>query len=298
MLTMAVMPLPAFGWSSPLPVPELATGYHEFTPWITPDGMRLYFVAVYPFGFGGNDIFFRDRQPDGSWGPILNLGPPINSAADERAPCLSPDGRTFIFTSYGRRNQPAVTSIYCSQLLLNGQWSEPRPFEGSINSKYSEFTAYPSHDGNRMFFTSYRPGGTGNEDIWCIAQVSGGWGEAYPLKPPINSKASERTEAVGWGDDRLFFCSDRPFGLGDEDLYMARLDGDKHGGTVQWLGVSSRRREYSPTYDALNGVLYFCRMNPGSRSRGMDIYMSRAKLPWGEDGPTYLARLFNTFQHF
>ena len=77
-------------------VPGLATDYHEFTPWITPDGMRLYFVAVYQFGFGGNDIFYRNRQPDGSWGPILNLGPPINSAADERAPCLSPDGRTFI----------------------------------------------------------------------------------------------------------------------------------------------------------------------------------------------------------
>jgi len=281
-----------------VPVPGLATDYHEFTPWITPDCMRLYFVAVYPVGFGGNDIFYRNRQSDGSWGPIINLGPPINSAADERAPCLSPDGRTFMFTSYGRPNQPAVTSIYCAQLLFNGRWSEPKPFDPA-NSRYSEFTAYPTHDGSRMYFTSYRPGGSGNEDIWCIEQVPGGWGQPYPLKPPINSAYAERTEAVGWGDEFLFFGSNRPFGLGYDDLFLAQLDADKKGGTIRWLGeVNSVQREYSPTYDAKSGVLYFCRMRPGSRSRGMDIYMSRANLPWDEDGPPCLVLLFNTFQHF
>jgi hypothetical protein len=297
-LVVALMPVPAAGWSEAVPVSGLATEYHEFTPWITIDGLRLYFTAVYPGGFGGNDIFYRDRQPDGSWGPIINLGPPINSVWDERAPCVSPDGKTFIFTSYGRPNQPSVTSIYCSHLLLNGQWSEPVPFDPT-NSKCSEFTAYPSHDGSRIWFTSYRPGGHGGEDIWCVTQVPGGWSDAYDLDPPINEKYSERTEAVGWGDYQLFFCSFRPFGLGDEDLFLATLNKDMKGGTIRWLtGANSVQREYSPTYDANSGVLYFCRMRPASRSRGMDIYMSRAKLPWGEDGPASMVRLFNSFQHF
>ena len=44
------------------------------------------------------DLYVRERTPTG-WGPLRHLDLPINSAAEESAPFVSPDGRYLYFTS-------------------------------------------------------------------------------------------------------------------------------------------------------------------------------------------------------
>jgi hypothetical protein len=44
------------------------------------------------------DLYVRDKK-DGAWGPLRHLPAPINSAAEESSPMISPDGKTFYFTS-------------------------------------------------------------------------------------------------------------------------------------------------------------------------------------------------------
>jgi len=39
------------------------------------------------------------RGDDGAWGPPRNLGPEVNSSAEENRPSVTLDGRYFFFTS-------------------------------------------------------------------------------------------------------------------------------------------------------------------------------------------------------
>ena len=66
---------------------------------IHPDGRTLYFSSNGHPGFGGLDIYMSRKQEDGTWGPALNLGYPINTSADENSLLVSADGRIAYFAS-------------------------------------------------------------------------------------------------------------------------------------------------------------------------------------------------------
>ncbi len=68
-------------------------------PSICATGDTLYFVSDAPGGFGGKDIWMAEL--DGSnWLNPQNLGPRINTSADEMYPCIHPDGSLY-FASNG-----------------------------------------------------------------------------------------------------------------------------------------------------------------------------------------------------
>jgi hypothetical protein len=52
-----------------------------------------------PGGFGGEDIYVTARNESGAWGPLVNLGPLLNTDKDDRCPSLTPDLRIFMFDS-------------------------------------------------------------------------------------------------------------------------------------------------------------------------------------------------------
>ena len=65
---------------------------------VSPDGLSLYFQSDRPGGFGSSDLYVSHRDSkDAPWGEPQNLGPSINSAANEVATAISPDGETLFF---------------------------------------------------------------------------------------------------------------------------------------------------------------------------------------------------------
>ncbi len=50
-------------------------------------------------GLGGGDLYLSFRETNGSWTKLRNMGPPVNSSANEYCPMLSPDGRYLFFSS-------------------------------------------------------------------------------------------------------------------------------------------------------------------------------------------------------
>jgi outer membrane protein OmpA-like peptidoglycan-associated protein len=48
---------------------------------------------------GQKDLYVSFRQADGSYGPLQNLGPAVNSSANEGSPFLAADGKTLYFSS-------------------------------------------------------------------------------------------------------------------------------------------------------------------------------------------------------
>ncbi len=100
---------------------NINTSGREVTPFIHPDNQTLYFASNGHPGFGDMDIFFSRRQPDGSWGPAVNLGYPINTADEDASLIVAADGKTAYFAS-DRSDSRGALDIYSFEL-----YPEARP---------------------------------------------------------------------------------------------------------------------------------------------------------------------------
>jgi len=70
----------------------------EAGAYVAPNGRYLIFEAKNPKGLGGTD-FYISYQRDDAWTEPKNLGPVVNSNAEETCAMVSPDGRYLFFTS-------------------------------------------------------------------------------------------------------------------------------------------------------------------------------------------------------
>jgi len=91
---------------------------------VSPDGSALYFTSDRSGGYGGKDIYSCKRLSNGEWGKAVNLGPSINTAFDEEAPVIYPDGKNLFFSS-NRKSESCCFNDFASTLLNEGNWSKP-----------------------------------------------------------------------------------------------------------------------------------------------------------------------------
>lgn len=71
----------------------------EDGPYLHPDGKTLYYSSNGNKTMGGFDIFFSEKEDDGSWGKPLNMGYPINTTGDDIFYIISPDGKRAYYAS-------------------------------------------------------------------------------------------------------------------------------------------------------------------------------------------------------
>jgi len=79
-------------WSEPVILgPGINTELNEESPFLSPDGNRLYFSSQGHSTIGGFDVFFTELLEDGTWHEVpVNLGFPLNTTDDDFA--ISPTG--------------------------------------------------------------------------------------------------------------------------------------------------------------------------------------------------------------
>lgn len=85
-------------WKSKIAESDINTDFHEFHPFVSPDGSYLIFDSNRPGGFGGYDIYIVFKNKDGSWGKSVNLGSQINSNGNENVATVSLDGKYLFFS--------------------------------------------------------------------------------------------------------------------------------------------------------------------------------------------------------
>ena len=78
--------------------PQVNSSYSDHHSLPSQDGTSLYVTSGRPGGYGGEDIYVTTKE-HGVWGPLVNLGPLVNSDKDDRCPAFSPDFRVFYFDS-------------------------------------------------------------------------------------------------------------------------------------------------------------------------------------------------------
>jgi len=75
------------------------TPLNEESPFISPEGDKLYFSSQGHNTIGGFDVFYCELNPDGTWGQPVNMGYPLNTTDDDFAfsPLMSEDNELFLF---------------------------------------------------------------------------------------------------------------------------------------------------------------------------------------------------------
>lgn len=155
-------------WSEPkLMIAEVNSDYWETDANISADGNTLFYTSDKPGGQGGRDIWQMKKLPTGEWAKVQNLGYPINSNLDEEAPYLHPDGKTLYFSSKSHSTMGGF-DVYSSTLNIDGIWSEPKNLGYPINTTGDDVFYFPTNDGKKAYFSSYREGGKGQQDIYMI----------------------------------------------------------------------------------------------------------------------------------
>ncbi len=142
---------------------------------------------------------------------------------------------------------------------------------GIASTRYSEvhLTLNPQGD-TAVWFSRDRPGGAGGYDIWMSQRTAEGWRQAQPV--PFNSPTRDFDPAFSSDGRFVYFCSDRPGGLGGDDLY--RVPVTQAGfGEVEHLGaaVNSAGNEFAPMLSPRGDRLLFSSDRAGG-SGGHDLF--------------------------
>jgi outer membrane protein OmpA-like peptidoglycan-associated protein len=95
--------LPGGDWGKPVNLgPTINTAYDEYTPFVHPDGVTLYFSSRGHKTMGGYDVFYSRTLPNDEkvWIEPVNVGYPVNSPGDDVFYAVTPDKQKAYFTSF------------------------------------------------------------------------------------------------------------------------------------------------------------------------------------------------------
>jgi hypothetical protein len=207
-------------WGAPVNLgPPVNSTYNDASPSLSADGLVLYFEAVNrPGGCGLYDIWVATRETTSDpWGEPVNLGPPVNSWANDGAPCISHDGLELFFSSERSGGYGNGDIWVTTRATRDYPWSEPVNLGPEVNGPYGDGFPSISADGLRIFFSSGfpmgvyspRPGGFGECDLWMTrrANKDESWGEPVNLGPIVNTANDEFTPSISSDASMLYFSS-------------------------------------------------------------------------------------------
>ena len=155
-------------WSPAKPIEgEINTGGREDHASFSPDGRVIYFSSDRRGGEGGLDLWYSERQRDGTWGRPVNMGEGINTDKDETSVFLAPSGERLIFASKGHFNMGGYDIFRC-ELEENGTWSQPTNIGYPLNTTSDNTFYVPVNNGLQALYTRFTNEAIGRRDLWYV----------------------------------------------------------------------------------------------------------------------------------
>lgn len=210
-------------WSPPENLgPTVNTAYNEGNPTLSVDGHLLYFTSNRSGGYGGDDLYVsrrHNKRDDFGWRVPENLGPGVNSSANESDAALFEDELTGITTLYFASNRPGGpggSDIYASVLQPDETFG-PAELVPELSSPRDDRGPAIRRDGLEIFFTSNRVGSLLNlqfqpsYDLWTAtrASTSDPWSAPVSVDPSgaigINTGKHDGGPALSFDGTALYF---------------------------------------------------------------------------------------------
>jgi outer membrane protein OmpA-like peptidoglycan-associated protein/tetratricopeptide (TPR) repeat protein len=246
------------------------TPLNEYFPGVTADEQTLIYTRL---DKGQNEEFYISKKGKEGWSRGENMGYPVNTPQNEGTISLSSDGQYIFYTGCNRPEGEGSCDIYFS--ALDGDvWREPRNLGFPINTHSWESQPSLSFDGKTIYFSSNRPGGYGESDIWYSIYSKGRWSAPQNMGPTINTAGSEQVPFIAKDDQTLYFNSDGHIGMGGNDLFVVRKQPDGRWGKPMNMGypINTQTDEVCFSLSANGKDAYIASERAGGQG-GLDIYM-------------------------
>lgn len=148
-------------WSDPEPFAYNSDSYAVFTPYLTPDGSRLYFASDMPGGMGETDIYYCTRNGDG-WSAPVNAGPNVNTFGREQFPTVDSAGDLYFasdaYMGYGGLD-------ICVSRKSGDGFEKGQVLKAPLNSASNDYGLVFVKDDQVGYFSTER-NGNGDADIY------------------------------------------------------------------------------------------------------------------------------------
>ncbi len=184
---------------------------------------------------------------------------------------------------FDSRNQLGLFSA----TWVDGNWSEITPFPYN-SDKYSITTPALSADGQRIYFASDMPGGSGAADLWYCERSDEGWFPPVNMGSDINTRGNESYpfESVS---GVLFFASDGLKGFGKKDIFLTR---EIEGEWTQAVNLDARINSKEDDFGLVTGPNSKEGYFSSNRDKSDDIYHFVTQIPLMYDCDSLLKNFY------
>ena len=191
--------------------------------WISPDLNTMLLKGSFIDGqYLGMGVSMIHKRADNSWTnaemlKIRNFGK--FSTTPQIGASMGHDGKTLLFYMTDKKGS-FDNDIYVSFLEGHDIWTAPKSLGKKINlPDYNEMSPFLAADGVTLYFSSDRPGGLGENDIWMTKRLDESWtkwSDPVNLGAPINTTGSEAFFTLDAGGEFAYLTSsDGAFGASD-----------------------------------------------------------------------------------
>jgi len=204
------------------------TYFYNTVFWISPDNNRILIRNAFINGdYAGNGVSMSYLRKNGTWSKPEMLRIKNYEKYDrgrKYGATMAHDGQTLLLYMSEEKGSD-VNDIYVCFLEKDGTWSEPKSLGKKINTKYDEMTPYMAADGVTLYFSSDRPGGLGDNDIWMAKRLDNTWtkwSDPVNLGSPINTPDWDGFFTLDAGGEYAYMTTHNET-YGESDIVRVKL---------------------------------------------------------------------------
>ena len=197
--------------------------------WISPDLNTILLKGSFIDGqYYGMGVSMIHKVEDNSWtrAEMLRIrGFEKFSLTPQIGASMGQDGKTLLFYMTDKKGS-FENDLYVSFYEGHNIWTAPKSLGKKINlPDYNEMSPFIAADGVTLYFSSDRPGGIGENDIWMSKRLDDSWtkwSDPVNLGRPINTEKSEAFFTMDAGGEYAYLTSSDG-SVGASDIVRVKL---------------------------------------------------------------------------